>query len=153
MELGDDEVLIVTGVSDKGSRPEIGIGLLLIRENILLDDAGIEERADARQVSVEISFGRDLDSSDRGRSGGVGRIVGVLTDSEAGAVVEARILALGIDQGAPRRAGAAGARSPRQNQPAGVPKWTLPELREVLAEAAFRRSAVLAGQRRAHPRG
>jgi hypothetical protein len=66
MELGDDEVLIVPGVTDEGTRPKIGIGLLLIRENILRDDAGIEERADARQIPVEISFGRDLDSWDRG---------------------------------------------------------------------------------------
>lgn len=97
MELGDDEVLIVTGVTDEGSRPKIGIGLLLIRENILLDDAGIQQYPDAWQIPVEIVFGWYLVPSDRRRLG----IVGVPADSEAGAVVEASILAVGVDKGWP----------------------------------------------------
>jgi hypothetical protein len=59
VELSDDEVLIVTGVADEGARQKIGILLLLVREDVLRDDALLQRCPNARQIPAEILDGRD----------------------------------------------------------------------------------------------
>jgi hypothetical protein len=99
VKLGNDQVLIVAGVADEGSRAKARVVALLLGEILIANDASIKQRPDPGQIAVEIVSRRDFVARNATARRSSRRIVRVAADAELDAVVEASVLARMTERG------------------------------------------------------